>query len=108
MEITHNFNFNDPIEATRVFRYRDDKGKVTGEYSSKVAFGWEDLSYIESYPFNEEWEKFKGEKYTVKLRGQEDLFLLLGDYDSMLRYWIQFRNTYPLFTNQDGMDNRED
>lgn len=111
MDIEHAFNFNDPIEVTEIFRFREKErhGEVESEtmkeFGSKAAFCWEDVMFIKDYPYTDDWKTYIGPKYWVKLRNYPENILILGDYESMYSYWMQFRNTYPLFTIQTNGDN---
>lgn len=105
MDLNHEFNFNNPVEVTKIFRYRKNENEALQEYSCKASFCWEDVMYIEEYPYKDDWEKHRGSKYYVTLRSYSESLLVLGDYESMIQYWSDFRNKYPLY---DGVDNRED
>lgn len=95
-EIRQDFNFNDPVIATEIFRVQDAQG-ASLEYGAKIAFGWEDVKCIESYPYPDNWKDYKGPKYYIQLQGYPAQKLILGDRDSILTHWTMFRNKYPLF-----------
>lgn len=102
------FNFNTPIEVIEIFRYRESEFGELKEFGSRLAFIWEEILLIKEYPFDDDWEKYPGNKYYVRLRssGEQDM-IILGDYDEMLFNWKAFRNKYPLFVDYgSGMDDR--
>lgn len=105
MDIEHNINFNDPVEVTEIFRFRDDSPeKILIEYGSKASFCWEDVMFIKDYCFPDDWKKYPGPKYNLKLRGHPENLLVHGDYFEILKYWTLFRNSYPLFINYGDKD----
>lgn len=102
MDLRHDFNYNDPVEVMEIFRYRKNDDEALQEFGSKSMFGWEDVIFIKEYAFPDDWKKYNGPKYHVMLRGHNSEMLVLGDYESMARYWTQFRNKYPLFTEDEN------
>lgn len=96
-EIQSMINFNDPLEVTQIFRIATPEGK-TVEHAIKVYFGWEDVKSIESYPYPDNWESYRGPKYYIVLQGAPDPKLVLGDMNTIVALWSAFRNTFPLFT----------
>lgn len=96
MDLEHNFNFNDPVEVTTIFRMPEISGKPK-EYSSKISFGWEDIKLVEEHAYADDWETYKGPKYWITLHHEPQGRLVLGSYMSMTEHWRHFRNRYPLF-----------
>lgn len=103
-ELDHNYNFNDLLEVTEIFRIieeqQDSEGKVTKtsyEYGGKTSIVWEDIKMIKQYAYPDDWVKYKGEKYHVTLHGYPNDLLVLGSYKEIANYWNILRNTYPLF-----------
>lgn len=109
MELEQDYNFNDPVEVTEIFRVRQDEKGPIEEFGSRSAFCWEDVTLIKNYAYPDDWRSYPGPKYYVKLRSYPESILVLGEYESMLLYWMMFRNMYPIYLpgEEDGMDNRE-
>lgn len=104
MEIEHNLNFNNPLELTVIFRSENRHTKKTEEYGHKLAVGWENIKTVEEYAFKDDWELYKGEKYIIELYDNRESRLILGSYDTMINYWRQFRNEFPLFVKPNSED----
>lgn len=107
-------NFNDPIEATQIFRVvakREDNGRVVEatEFGFKTTFGWEDVKQVSEYFWQDDWTSYQGPKFYLRLatRDGEDL-LIFGHYESFLNHWRQFRSTYPLFISYEQPKPRQD
>lgn len=113
------FNFNDPLEVTEVFRsakimtlptkeeeeeeYQpEEDNKFTKpvevkEFAFKHTLGWEDIKSVKEYMYPDDWRENRGPKYYLKVDYQQEEILVLGNYKSMTEHWRQFRNKYPLF-----------
>lgn len=104
MEVQHDFNFNEPLELTEIFRFPVGEGQ-NQEFTGKIYIGWEDIKLIKSYPFVDNWEENKGPKFYLFTHNHPE-FLILGDMDQLTAYWKAFRLKYPLFRSQekDGDD----
>lgn len=99
-EIDQQFNFNDPVEVTEIFRVHNDNNpeeRKTYEYSGTTVIGWEDVKMIKQYPYPDDWKQLAGEKYYLSLHGYTNDLLILGSHKQMTLYWKAFRNTYPIF-----------
>lgn len=101
MDIEHDYNFNDPVEVVKIFRYRKNEEEAMQEFGSRCTFCWEDVSGVEEYPFIDDWKKYTGSKYYIRLRSIAEPLLVFGDYDSVSKYWLMFRNKYPLYNGTD-------
>jgi len=62
MELDHTFNFNDPIEATAIFRAPNNSGGAN-EFGGHILFNWEDIKMVEEYMYPDDWVKYAGPKY---------------------------------------------
>ena len=93
-------NFNKPLELTEVFRVPNPtlpNGKPV-EYAARISILWEDIKAIAEYPYPDDWETYKGEKYTVLFNyPQKESALILGSRATIIEYWTEFREKYPLF-----------
>lgn len=116
MSPDNNYNFNDPLDLTVIFRepiyekgdkdemelpqeLADELGiqtmtsKVTGynEYSGNISILWRDIMCIKSYPYKDNWKQFKGDKFYVGCYNLENDYLVFGDLRQMKEYWTVFR-----------------
>jgi len=114
-----NYNFNDPLKLTVIFRepvYKDGEDKdnyelyqelgikvdtkVDREYtehSGEVYILWEQIMAIKSYPYQEDWKKFKGPKFYISCYDTTNDYLVFGDINKIVGYWTMYRNlTYGL------------
>jgi hypothetical protein len=118
MEIDRNYNFNDPLKLTIIFRepiFKEgeldttqleemgiqvavsNKTREYDEYAGSISILWEDVLSIKTYPYKDEWKKFKGEKFYIAVEGQGPEYLVYGSTEQILAYWAMFRNRYPKF-----------
>lgn len=67
------------------------------ENSGEVHVLWENIGAIKSYPYKDEWKKFKGEKFYIDVEGQEQEHLVYGSREQMLSYWRMFRKKYSKY-----------
>lgn len=105
MEIEHDFNFNTVLELIEVFRIKEEDKYE--EFNGKFCIGWEDVKLIQQYPYPDNWELGRGEKYYLCLHNNSERKLVLGSYESMKHYWDMFRNRYPLFSQLDFDEDNE-
>lgn len=120
-----NFNFNDPLELTEVFRTvnqlaigdiiigPEDEPEFSEEakprkpeikeYAFKHCLGWEDVKSVKEYMYPDDWKEHKGPKFYLKVDGNADDIIVLGNYKSMTEHWRMFRNKYPLYKIENGM-----
>lgn len=116
--VEKDYNFNRPVEVVEIFRTevgrkleefdeeepRNSPINVKLEEHSRISyFLWENLEEVDSYAYNDDWTKFKGEKYTITLRGHPPK-LILGNYKNMVAYWTMFRQQYPIFVERQEHD----
>lgn len=109
-----NYNFNDPLKLTVIFRepiYKDDDDKTNyelmaelgikvdtkvereyTEHSGEVYILWEQILAIKSYPYKDDWKKFKGPKFYVSCYDTSNDYLVFGNVDEIVAYWTQYRN----------------
>ena len=105
-KMDYSFNFNDPVSAFSVFRVkgRGENGEqTTDEYGGMISFLWDDIKTIEQYPYPDDWERYKGEKYYLELKNsyKGNSRIILGSYENMLKYWTMFKNKYPTHGNNE-------
>jgi len=116
--VENDYNFNKPVEIIEIFRVHAEEGSYNGgeedeeprsisrkgrleEHSRVSYFLWENLEEVDSYAYPDDWTKFKGDKYTITLRGHPPK-LILGSYKNMVAYWTLFREQYPIFVERDN------
>lgn len=99
--MNHTLDFNKPVEVTKVFKYRKTEEEQLEEFATKASFCWEDVMFIEEYPYKDDWKQYYGPKYYVSLRSYSECLLVLGEYESMLSYWTEFRTKHPILEHEE-------
>jgi hypothetical protein len=110
-----NYNFNDPLKLTVIFRepiYKEgesrdeeefmrelgiktatkEKEREYTEHSGEVYICWEQITAIKSYPYKEDWKKFKGPKFYISCHDVTNDYLVFGNINEIIGYWTMFRN----------------
>lgn len=89
----------DKIELTEVFREHNNameeidpilsQHSPPKEYSCKLCVLWEDIRGLASYPYEDDWSKYPGEKYHLYLANEMMPRLILGDYRKIKEEWMR-------------------
>jgi len=109
-----NYNFNDPLKLTVIFRdpvYKDEEDQNNTEllhelgikvetkierefteHSGEVYITWEQITAIKSYPYKDDWKTFKGSKFYISCYDTSNDYLVYGDVNTIVGYWTMFRN----------------
>lgn len=100
-DLQHSYNFNDPLELIEIFRATDNSGDTKlKEYSGKVSINWEDIKLVKEYPYEDNWETHKGEKFYLTLYNYPHDLLILGSYGAITKQRRILRNEYPIFEKE--------
>ncbi len=106
MDLEHNFNYNNLIELTELFREKKEDDSYS-EYCSKLFITWEDIKMVQENP-HKDWTKFTGPKFFLHIHGYANPKLIYGDINELITFWQAFRNEFPLWTKPQPDDEEDE
>lgn len=102
MDIETTIDFSEPLDLQTIFRVPGPTGAMI-ERQSEISIPWDDVDAVQSYPYDDDWVKFKGPKFWVHLSRGLGVNIVLGDYHTFKSYFVAYKkHIHNLYNNGDG------